>query len=49
MENSAEDLGKIVNAKSLEELAVSIRQLAATPTLQVRSCQRSPCTKLPPF
>jgi hypothetical protein len=51
MENNAEDLGKIVNAKSLEELAVSIRELAATPTLQVRSCQRFPCTtrSRPPF
>jgi hypothetical protein len=29
MENSAEDLGEIVNNMSLEELAVSIRQLAA--------------------
>jgi hypothetical protein len=35
MENNAEDMGKIVNAKSLEELAVAIRELAATSTLPV--------------
>jgi hypothetical protein len=35
MENSAEDLGKIVHAKSLEELAVAISELATTSTLPV--------------